>query len=240
MIRAFILYYLNIKPTHGYEIQKFLQVSGTEQWAKIQSGSIYYALTKLEKEKFISALREERLGSRIRKIYQITDSGKKELHREMMEELGKPLVTTGSAKFITEPMLNTLTKEECIPILSNQIKQLKEQKEFWEKWQEVKASDKAMEITKISFQMTIESYRNQIAWHEELLQNIDFYIKNSEYMNKYINKFDFDSVESSKNDSSHTNDKIEYIKMLKSAILEDPRNAIDNLDRILEELQNKN
>ncbi|MDV9924842.1 PadR family transcriptional regulator, partial [Clostridioides difficile] len=50
MIRTLILYYLNIKPTHGYEIQKFLQVSGADRWTKIQSGSIYYALAKLEKD----------------------------------------------------------------------------------------------------------------------------------------------------------------------------------------------
>ena len=30
---------------------------------KIQSGSIYYALTKLEKDKFIKVLKEERTGS---------------------------------------------------------------------------------------------------------------------------------------------------------------------------------
>ncbi len=34
MIRTLILYYLNIKPTHGYEIQKFLQVSGADRWTK--------------------------------------------------------------------------------------------------------------------------------------------------------------------------------------------------------------
>ena len=75
MIRGLILYYLNIKPTHGYEIQLFIKVSGMDQWAKVQSGSIYYALNKLEKEKCIQVLREERTGSRVRKIYEITDLG---------------------------------------------------------------------------------------------------------------------------------------------------------------------
>jgi DNA-binding PadR family transcriptional regulator len=237
MIRGFILYYLNIKPTHGYEIQKHLQVSGTEQWAKIQSGSIYYALTKLEKEKFIEALKEERIGSRIRKIYQITENGKKELHREMMEELAKPLVTTGSTKFITDPMLNTLSKDECIHIIENHIKQLDEQKKFWEKWQKVKASDGALEITKLSFQMTIESLKSQIVWHEELLKNIDVYIECSEFTKNVIKQFDFDALDSSMAGKDQVDDKIEYIKKLKATILEDPRNAIDNLDRMLDELQ---
>jgi len=79
MIRVIILHYLNIKPTHGYEIQQFISMSGIDQWTKIQSGSIYYALTKLEKEKNIAIQREERTGSRVRKIYAITEQGKNTL-----------------------------------------------------------------------------------------------------------------------------------------------------------------
>ena len=39
MVRILILYYLNIKTTHGYEIQKFIQETGLEQWTQIKSGS---------------------------------------------------------------------------------------------------------------------------------------------------------------------------------------------------------
>lgn len=99
MIRGIILFYINIKPTHGYEIQRFLQLSGTETWAKIQSGSIYYAINKLEKEKKIEVLREERNGSRIRKIYQITQAGKLELKKEMREALSSPIVSVGNKDF---------------------------------------------------------------------------------------------------------------------------------------------
>lgn len=83
MIRGIILYYLNIKPTHGYEIQQFINMSGMDQWTKIQSGSIYYALTKLEKERNIAVCREERTGSRVRKIYEITEQGRTTLLEEM-------------------------------------------------------------------------------------------------------------------------------------------------------------
>ena len=83
MIRGIILYYLNIKPTHGYEIQQYISMSGMEQWTKIQSGSIYYALTKLEKEKNIAVIREEHTGARVRKIYEITDLGTEVLQLEL-------------------------------------------------------------------------------------------------------------------------------------------------------------
>ena len=86
MIRGIILYYLNIKPTHGYEIQQYISMSGMEQWTKIQSGSIYYALTKLEKEKNIAVIREEHTGARVRKIYEITEQGRHTLMAEMRHE----------------------------------------------------------------------------------------------------------------------------------------------------------
>jgi DNA-binding PadR family transcriptional regulator len=53
MIKLLLLYYLSVKPTHGYEIQRFIQENELDKWTKIQSGSIYYALAKLEKEGLI-------------------------------------------------------------------------------------------------------------------------------------------------------------------------------------------
>lgn len=235
MIRGFILYYLNIKPTHGYEIQRFLQLSGTEQWAKIQSGSIYYALTKLEKEKHIKVLREERTGSRVRKIYEITVSGREELHKEMAEELNKPLWQVSNTKFITGPMLATLTREECTAILVRHIKELKEQVDYWIKWREIKVGDQTEELNRLSFNITIDGIKGQIAWHEELLKNLDQYLKSGEQSEMMIRSFDFDRIDTGKTESE-TDDKISYINSLKAAILKDPDNAVINLDKIIEEL----
>lgn len=238
MISAFILYYLNMKPTHGYEIQKFLQVSGADQWAKIQSGSIYYALTKLEKDKHIKVLREERTGSRIRKIYEITDSGKEELHQQMADELDKPISNIGSMKFLTDPMLSTLKKDEMERILSNHITKLQEQKEFWEKWYHVKIDDNATELSKLTFLMTIENIGYQIRWHQELLDHLDQYISNSKETEQIIKSLDFDMMEEN-NTASEEEQKLQYAMKLKNEILKDPQNAVVNLDRIIEELQNQ-
>jgi len=238
MISAFILYYLNMKPTHGYEIQKFLQVSGADQWAKIQSGSIYYALTKLEKEKHIRVLREERTGSRVRKIFEITESGKKELYQEMAEELDKPISNIGSMKFFTDPMLGTLSKEEMVQILSGHIAKLKEQKEFWEKWYRVKVDNSSSGLIRITFEMTIENIGYQIRWHQELLEHLDDYISNSKETEKIIQSIDFDMMEES-NSVSEEEQKLQYAMKLKNEILKDPQNAVVNLDKIIEELQSQ-
>lgn len=236
MISAFILYYLNIKPTHGYEIQKFLQVSGTEQWTKIQSGSIYYALTKLEKEKHIAVLREERTGSRVRKIYRITEEGKKELYRQMSEELDTPISNIGSLKFFTDPILSTLSKEDMIRIISGHIAKLQEQKEYWEKWYQVKVDDSTSELGRLSFLMTIDNLGYQIRWHQELLKNLDIYLSDSKQTEQIIKSIDFDHMmENDKN--SEEEQKLQYAMMLKNEIMKDPQNAVVNLDKLIDQLQ---
>jgi len=236
MISAFILYYLNMKPTHGYEIQRFLQVSGVDQWVKIQSGSIYYALTKLEKENYIRVLREERTGSRIRKIFEITDSGREELRNEMAQELDLPISNIGSMKFYTDPMLSTLSKEEIIKITNHHIRKLKEQKEMWEHWHRVKVDETATELTRLSFLMTIDNLDDQIRWHEELLKNLDHYIKSSEETSQLIKQIDFDQI-ADESKGTEAEKKLRYVQRLKEEIMKDPQNAVFNLDKIIEDLQ---
>lgn len=238
MISAFILYYLNMKPTHGYEIQRFLQMSGADQWAKIQSGSIYYALAKLEKDKYIQVLREERTGSRVRKIFEITKSGKEELNREMAEELEKPISNIGSMKFFTDPMLSTLSKDDMIKIIEKHLLKLKEQKEFWEKWYHVKVDETATELSKLSFQMTIESIEYQIRWHQELISNLDGYIKNAKDTELIIKSIDFDQMPVRVNQPEEEQ-KLQYALRLKEEIMKDPQNAVINLDKIINELQSQ-
>jgi DNA-binding PadR family transcriptional regulator len=196
-------------------------------------------LTKLEKEKHIEVKREERTGSRLRKIYQITESGRKELQTEMAQELSLPLAQIGSFKFIIDPILNTLSKEECIKIINQHIDVLQEQKAYWEKWKDIKVTKDSLELNRISFELTISSLTYQIAWHEELLKNLDTYLSYTQYSKNFIQSFDCDSMESNFEDEDQRNEKLDYVMKLKSAILEDPRNAVENLDKIIEELTKK-
>lgn len=238
MIRGLILFYLNIKPTHGYEIQKFLQLAGTDQWAKVQSGSIYYALTKLEKEKYIEVLNEERTGARVRKIYQITKSGIEEMHRELKEELAKPITNVGSFKFLTYPITGTLTKDEMKVIIEAHIKELEEQLTYWNRWKDIKISEESNRLDYLSFQMTIHSLSDQIEWHKEFLHNIEEYITLGESVKSYIKKYDFAEI-TTEITQSPEQEKLEYIERLKSVIEKDPDNAVMNLDRIIEELKSQ-
>ena len=238
MISAFILYYLNMKPTHGYEIQKFLQVSNIEQWTKILSGSIYYALTKLERDQHIRVLREERTGSRVRKIYEITERGREELHRQMLEAMDTPIANIGSFKFFTDPILGTLSREELEKCITAHIAKLREQKEYWEKWYDIKGGSEITELSRLSFQMTIENIDFQIRWHEELLANLDQYINDSHGTEQIIRTIDFNQI-GEKNNVSEEEQRLQYALKLKDEIMRDPENAVDNLDKIISELESQ-
>lgn len=237
MIRGLILFYLNIRPTHGYEIQKFLQISGTTHWAEIQSGSIYYALSKLEKEKFIRVLKEERTGSRIRKIYGITESGKKEMMNELKVEMAAPISNIGSMKFLTYPMLCELSREEIEDITHKHINELKEKLTYWKKWREIKVSNLSSRLDMLSFDMAIHTLESQIEWHEELVDHLDIYVSQGQEVKNYIKSFDFSNISSELPLSEQ--DVGAIVEKLKDEILKDPKNAAANLNRILEELKNQ-
>ena len=133
IIKVLILYYLSIKSTHGYEIQKFIQINHMDKWTKIQSGSIYYALNKLEKDGFIVLKEEIGSGSKARKIYKITDNGRAELKELVKNELANELFPSGSDKFIIYPLLNTLDKQNMISLVNSHINGLRDKKTYLKK-----------------------------------------------------------------------------------------------------------
>lgn len=236
MIRSFILYYLNVKPTHGYEIQKFLQVSDIDNWAKIQSGSIYYALAKLEKDGCIEVLREEKNGSRIRKIYIITNKGKQELKEDLQQELLVPISPAGSDKFFLNNILDELPKDIIITTINKHLVDLKEQKVYWEKWRQTKTNmNQVPGAEKIAFDMTIDNLKYQILWHEEILNHIDQYINLGKETRKIIQTIDFSTVNDEDTITSST--RLLEIQKLRDEIMNDPTKAVENIDRLIEQIK---
>ncbi len=236
MIRSFILYYLNVKPTHGYEIQKFLQVSDIDNWAKIQSGSIYYALAKLEKDECVEVLREEKNGSRIRKIYIITNKGKQELKEDLKQELLIPISPVGSDKFFLNNILDELPKDIIITTINKHLVDLKEQKVYWEKWRQTKTNRNLVPgAEKIAFDMTIDNLKYQILWHEEILNQIDQYINLGKETRRIIQTIDFSTVNDE--DTSTSSIRLLEIQKLRDEIMNDPTKAVENIDRLIEQIK---
>src|SRR5690606_29190827 len=81
MVRLWVLGLLMKRPLHGYEIRRYLELTRSDQWAGILSGSIYHAITRLEGEGFIQQTALERAGNRTRAVYAITPAGREEFRR---------------------------------------------------------------------------------------------------------------------------------------------------------------
>lgn len=237
MIKALILYYLNLKPTHGYEIQKFIQLNHMDSWTKIQSGSIYYALGKLEKEGFITLQSEEKMGGKVRKIYGITEKGQDALKVCIKEELERDIYDIGSDKFIIYPILQGLDKQVIIHQVEKHIEKLRVQKQMQEKWQALKVGKDTLQIEAICFEMMISSIEYQIKWHEALLAELDQCMCLSEQMADLIKKVDFSTI----NDMNEVTQEaqVDEITKLKEDILKHPEKAEAKLEELIKLLKNE-
>lgn len=191
MIKVLILYYLSLKSTHGYEIQKFIQINHMDSWTKIQSGSIYYALAKLEKEGLIQLTDEVPVGGKVRKIYSITDNGRDELRLLVKNELNQPISEIGSDKFILYPLLTVSNQSDIQRVIASHIAELEKKKSNIEKWQSIKVTERTLEVEKLSFEMMLSSIDYQIKWHQALLSQMDRCIEDSQEVARLIKTYDF-------------------------------------------------
>ncbi|WP_297422370.1 PadR family transcriptional regulator [Clostridium sp.] len=230
IIKVLILYYLSIKSTHGYEIQKFIQTNHMDKWTKIQSGSIYYALNKLEKDGLIVLTEEIGSGSKARKIYKITDTGRDELKELVKNEIANELFPSGSDKFIIYPLLNTLDKQNIISLVNDHISGLRDKIAYLKKWQKIKVNKQSLAVERISFEIMITNLQYQIEWHEALINEMDKCIAASNEISNLISNFDFsnsETIEASTNDS---------VESLKQEILNNPETAAEKLEELIKKL----
>ncbi len=108
--------------SHPYEMQQFIKRREMEEYIKLQKGSLYYTVEQLEKNGFIeveSIVRDTNHPDK--KIYKITEEGRKEFHDLLLEQLNTP-------KDIFIPLHETiafmkhLEKNELIDALKAKIK----------------------------------------------------------------------------------------------------------------------
>lgn len=77
-------------PRHGYEIEEVIERRGMREWAEVGFSSIYYLLSKLEKEGMLSSRVEVSEGTRARKVYEVTGAGREALRAEVIRLLSSP------------------------------------------------------------------------------------------------------------------------------------------------------
>jgi DNA-binding PadR family transcriptional regulator len=172
--KLIILGLLKNKAMHGYEIQSIIQVSRVEQWANVLSGSIYYALNKMEEEGIIETVKEERTGARIRKIYGITTRGEEEYQRLLKEQLQITPHSLKSDFMVSLALIEQLPKEDATLILESNLRQLERNKLEWQNGQMNKSITSGYNtVMEYAFDCTLEIIDADI----KLVTNVLEYLK---------------------------------------------------------------
>ncbi|UCD78155.1 MAG: PadR family transcriptional regulator [Desulfobacterales bacterium] len=83
-----VLGILSYGPMSGYDIKKFYEQSIAGFWSE-SYGQIYPILKRLAKEKFVTKSVQKQQGKPDRHIYAITDKGREELQRWLVEPIGR-------------------------------------------------------------------------------------------------------------------------------------------------------
>lgn len=162
-----------------------------DEWTKIQSGSIYYALNKLEKEGLVKIIREERIKGKIRRVYGITDKGEENLEELLLSEFDKSIYPIGSDKFLAYPFFESV-KQSCLQKrVEEHMNKLENELDRIEKWQELKVNSASLAITQVSFEMMVSSLKYQLKWHQALLDDLDRCVEESKEVSHLIRETDF-------------------------------------------------
>ena len=139
LTRLFVLGLLMQRPMSGYAIQVVLQLSQTQQWAKVLPGSVYHALKKLADEGFVVLQATEQAGNRSKAIYAITPAGRGEFRSLLQEtwstsELHFPAEIYAALSFIDD-----LPREEIVLALDDRIAVLERELATWNEGETQKA-----------------------------------------------------------------------------------------------------
>ena len=97
-----ILQTLRWGPRHGYGIAQLIRV-GSRDVLQVDTGSLYPALHRLERQRFVAAEWQTSENNQRVRVYRLTDRGKKQLAAERSKWEQISLVIAGLMKALPEP-----------------------------------------------------------------------------------------------------------------------------------------
>lgn len=164
-----LLSFLRQRPMHGYEIQQLIQKSRMDVWTNILSGSIYYALNKMEADSLIAATAEERTGARIRKIYSITAEGER-LFQQMVRETLKLAPHSPKSDFsLALNWIDSIPAAEAVALLEENLKQVETSLEQWKVGKQIKGEYGLSPIAVASFDHAIAQLEQDIVYLKQII-----------------------------------------------------------------------
>ena len=131
LTRLFVLGLLMQRPMAGYAIQVVLQLSQTQQWARVLPGSVYHALKKLADEGFVVLQATEQAGNRSKAIYAITLAGKEEFRTLLKEAWSTSVLHFPAEIYAALSFLDDLPREEIVLALDERIAALEHELATW-------------------------------------------------------------------------------------------------------------
>lgn len=81
------------QPRHGYEVEQVIDARGMREWTEVGFSSIYYLLTKLERQGLVESHLDRDSRGPARKVYALTASGERHLRQAALEALSQPRST---------------------------------------------------------------------------------------------------------------------------------------------------
>jgi DNA-binding PadR family transcriptional regulator len=126
-IDLIVLGMLKKEPMSAYDIQKLVEYRNISKWVKISTPSIYKKVIQLESKGYISSHTEKDGKMPEKTIYSLTEKGKQEFEKLMVEISCKPIniFLDFNAVIVN---LESMTKENqkiCLENIENNMKELK-------------------------------------------------------------------------------------------------------------------
>jgi DNA-binding PadR family transcriptional regulator len=109
-----VLCLLQERPMHPYEMQRLIRQRGKNLFLDLKRGSLYHAITRLQRSGFIEAVEVTREGRRPeRTVYRLTPNGKEEVQAWLRELLANP-ARDSSQVFAALSFLPGLSPEDAL------------------------------------------------------------------------------------------------------------------------------
>lgn len=175
MTKLLVLGMLSQQSMSGYDIQNMIQMTDAERWGGILSGSIYYALNKLDEGGYIEISTVESIGYRQKAIYSITEKGREYFKQLICEALKQSTVNYPTTLYSGLTFMNMISKEKARHYLEEQKESLKKELEELEKGrrEKMEAMDNKMSsLTELVFADMFEHVKRQLDFVNKVLEII--------------------------------------------------------------------
>ena len=127
-IDLIVLGMLRKESLSAYDIQKLVDYRNISKWVKISTPSIYKKVLQLEDKGFISSHIEKDGRMPEKAVYTLTDEGKKEFEKLMLEISCKPvnIFLDFNAVIVNLESMSKEMQKECLDNIEEHVKMLKD------------------------------------------------------------------------------------------------------------------